>query len=140
MNGHSERFAGLGPSQVRRLTRSLLVTVAVLAAVAVAGAGAFGYLVLGLGVAVGLLLGAANSLALQLAAAKAAGAEQTSKKPLVASSVRRLGAVTVAVIALWLADRQLGIGALIGLGACQFVMVAISSRMMLSALKQEGAK
>lgn len=140
MSDHLERFAGLGPLQVRRLTRTLLIVVAALALAAVIGAGALGYVVLGLGVAVGLLIGAANSLALQLAATKAAQAEQAGKKPLVASSARRLGAVTVAVIALWLADRQLGIGALIGLGACQFVMVAISGRMMLSALKQENAK
>jgi hypothetical protein len=108
-----------------------------MAVLAVAAGLIFGYALIGLGVAIGLGLGVVNAIGLRkrVAAIAIAGG---AKRPAAMSSVRRLAFVTVVVFALVLANKQLGIGAVLGLGMFQFALLISSSRVMLQALRNEG--
>jgi hypothetical protein len=108
-----------------------------MAVLAVAAGLIFGYALIGLGVAIGLGLGALNAAGLRkrVAAIAIAGG---AKRPAAMSSVRRLVVVTIVVFSLVLADRDMGIGAVVGLGMFQFALLVSSSRVMLQALRNEG--
>jgi hypothetical protein len=97
----------------------------------------FGYPLIGFGVAIGLALGVANAMGMRSMAASIA-TSGGQKKPAVMSSVRRLAGVTLVVFALVVLERDLGIGALVGLGLFQFALLISSSRVMLQALRAEG--
>lgn len=97
----------------------------------------FGYALIGLGVAIGLFLGVGNAMGMRHMASTIAAAGG-AKRPAAMSSLRRLALVTFVVFALVLLKRDLGIGALVGLGLFQFALLISSSRVMLQALREEG--
>lgn len=120
---------------VAQIYRGTLLGSAVAALIALIAGFAFGFPTLGLGAAVGLLLGLANALGMRQMAAKVS-AIGGPKRPAVFSSLRRLGLITVAVFALILVSRRLGLAAVVGLGVFQFLLVVSSSRVLLRALRE----
>lgn len=128
---------GLTGAGIRSIFRTALGAAAGIAVVALVAGFLAGYPVIGAGVVVGLAMGVANSLGVRAMAARVAQAGGR-KRPLVASSLRRLAAVTAVVFALVILDRRLGIGALLGLGSFQFAMLVSSSRVMLRAMRQQA--
>lgn len=128
--------SGLDGDGIRSIFRAALGAAAGIAVVALVVGFLAGYPLIGAGVVVGLGLGVANSLGVRAMAARVARAGG-KKRPAVASSLRRLAAVTAVVFALMVLDRRLGVGALVGLGFFQFAMLLSSSRVMLRAMRQE---
>jgi hypothetical protein len=108
-----------------------------MAAVAIIVGFAFGYALTGLGVAVGLMLGAGNAVGMRRMA-NAIAAAGGAKRPAAMSSLRRLALITAVVFAMVAINRDLGIGAIVGLGLFQFTLLVSSSRVMLQALRDEG--
>jgi hypothetical protein len=129
--------SGLRPTGIRTLFVSAIGAAAGMAVLAVTAGFIFGYALMGLGVAIGLALGVTNAIGLRkrVAAIAIAGG---AKRPAAMSSVRRLAVVTVVIFALVIANRNLGIGAVLGLGMFQFALLISSSRVMLQALRAEG--
>lgn len=129
--------AGLRTGAVRTIFISALGAAAGLAVVAVVVGFVFGYALVGLGVAAGLILGAVNAIGMRhmaFAVANAGGA----KRPAAMSSMRRLAFITLVVVALLLLKRDLGLGAIVGVGVFQFALIVSSSRVMLQALRDGG--
>lgn len=129
--------SGLRASGIRTLLLSALGAAAGMAAVAIAAGFAFGYGLIGLGVAVGLLLGASNAIGMRRMASAIAAAGG-AKRPAAMSSLRRLAFITAVVFGLVALNRDLGMGAIVGLGLFQFTLLLSSSRVMLHALREEG--
>lgn len=131
--------SGLRANGIRTLLLSALGAAAGLAAVAIIVGFAFGYGLIGLGVAAGLLLGASNAVGMRRMA-NAIAAAGGAKRPAAMSSLRRLALITAAVFGLVVLKRDLGLGAIVGLGLFQFTLLVSSSRVMLQALREEGRR
>ncbi|MCL2395702.1 MAG: hypothetical protein FWC87_13580 [Acidimicrobiaceae bacterium] len=116
---------------------SALGAAAGMAVVAVIVGFVFGYALTGLGVAIGLLLGASNAVGMRRMA-NAIAAAGGAKRPAAMSSLRRLALITAVVFGLVAVKRDLGLGAIVGLGLFQFTLLVSSSRVMLQALRDEG--
>jgi hypothetical protein len=129
--------SGLRAGGIRTLFLSALGAGAGMAVLAVIAGFIFGYALIGLGVAIGLLLGAGNALGMRHMAATIAAAGG-AKRPAALSSLRRLALITVVVFGLVFLKRDLGVGAIVGLGLFQFALLISSSRVMLQALREEG--
>lgn len=129
--------SGLRANGIRTLLLSALGAAAGMAAVAVIVGFVFGYGLVGLGVAVGLLLGAANAVGMRRMA-NAIAAAGGAKRPAAMSSLRRLALITAVVFGLVAVNRDMGLGAIVGLGLFQFTLLISSSRVMLQALRDEG--
>lgn len=116
---------------------SALGAAAGMAVVAIIAGFVFGYGLVGLGVAIGLLLGASNAVGMRRMASAIAAAGG-AKRPAAMSSLRRLGLITAVVFGLIIFNRDLGMGAIVGVGLFQFTLLVSSSRVMLQALRDEG--
>jgi hypothetical protein len=129
--------SGLRASGIRTLLLSALGAAAGLAVVAIIVGFIFGYALIGVGVAVGLLLGASNAVGMRRMA-NAIAAAGGARRPAAMSSLRRLALITAVVFGMVALDRDLGLGAIVGLGLFQFTLLITSSRVMLQALRDEG--
>lgn len=129
--------SGLRASGIRTLLLSALGAAAGMAVVAIVVGFVFGYGLVGLGLAVGLLLGAGNAVGMRRMA-NAIAAAGGAKRPAAMSSLRRLALITAVVFGLVALNRDMGLGAIVGLGLFQFTLLISSSRVMLQALRDEG--
>lgn len=119
------------------MIRAALGGAAGVALVAVVVSVVLGYPLVGLGVALGLAVGVVNLIGMRHMAARVS-AIGGPKGPAVSGTLRRLGLVTAVIFGLFLLDRQLGLGALVGMGAFQMVVVGCSSRMLIRALRGQA--
>lgn len=83
-----------------------------------------GYPAAGIGLCIGLSLALGNFRLISAATVKASrsGTEST-RRPLVANTLGRMGAISVIALGLVFVNRQLGFGTLVGLAAFQFLMI-----------------
>lgn len=122
--------------EVTKVFRKTLVVAGILAVVGAAAAAAVGYAVIGLGLAVGLGLGAVNAMGMRTMVSRSVSLER-GKRQMAGSSVGRLAVVTGAVLLIFLASRDAGLGSLAGLALFQMMLLATSSKVILRQLKSE---
>jgi hypothetical protein len=117
-------FSVLSVPELSRLARRTALAAAALGALALVVSVVLGYALFGVGAGLGLVLALGNFRLIVRSTAKAASSGQEhTRRPLVTSTLGRLGALSaVALLLAWLV-RPLGFGVIVGLALFQFVLL-----------------
>jgi len=117
-------FSHFSLPQISSVARRTALGAAIAGAVALVGLSLLGYGWAGVGICVGLTLALGNFRLIAASTVKAAASVQPDKRrPLVMSTLGRLGVISVIALGLVFVQRELGFGALLGLALFQFVLL-----------------
>src|SRR5579872_6479840 len=118
-------FSTLSVPELSRLARRTALVAALLGALALVVSVVVGYALFGVGACLGLLMALGNFRLIVRSTAKAASSGQEhTRRPLVTSTLGRLGVISaVALLLAWLV-RPLGFGVVVGLALFQFTLLA----------------
>ncbi len=124
-----------GPSKWARASR-LAVLPLCLGAAAIVVAAVLGHPWAGVLFAVGLLLGAANGMAAQMATVWMTAADGVDRSTIVRSSLRRLALVTIVALAIAFLARPTGWVLLLGLAVYQLLGTAVTAGATMRELRR----
>jgi hypothetical protein len=117
-------FSHFSLPQISSVARRTALGAAIVGAAALVGLSLLGYALAGVGVCIGLALALGNFRLIAASTVKAASSAQPDKRrPLVMSTLGRLGVVSVIALGLVFLQRELGFGALLGLAVFQFMLL-----------------
>ncbi len=139
-------FSHFSVPQISSVARRTALAAVGVGVVALIGLALLGYALAGVGVCVGLALALGNFRLIAASTVKAAASERPDKRrPLVMSTLGRLGVVSAVALGLVFVSTQLGFGALIGLAVFQFtllgnVVVAMLRDPEMGATAGDGAR
>jgi hypothetical protein len=118
-------FSALSVPALSRLARRTALVASVLGGLAVVVSAVVGYVLFGIGACLGLVLALANFRLIVRSTARAASSgEEHTRRPLVTSTLGRLGAISVVALLLAWLVRPLGFGVIVGLALFQFTLLA----------------
>jgi hypothetical protein len=125
MNGIGALVQQFSLPEISRVLKRTVIIALVLGAVAVIVSGIVGHILFGVGAYLGLALGLMNIRAITNQTAKVANSDTTKVfRAMARMTLVRLGATTAAVVVLFVAARDLGLGSAVGLCAYYLVFVA----------------
>ena len=118
-------FSALPVPQLSRLARRTALVAAAIGALCLVVTSIVGYALFGVGACLGLAMAMGNFRLIVRSTAKAAAAGQEhTRRPLVASTLGRLGLISVVALLLAWLVRPLGFGTIVGLALFQFTLLA----------------
>ncbi len=125
MNGIGALVEQFSLPEISRVLKRTVIIGFVLGAVAIVVSGLVGQILFGVGAYIGLAIGFVNIRAITTQTAKVANSgTQRVFRALAQMTLFRLGGTTVAVVVLFLAARQMGLGSAVGLCVYYLVFVA----------------
>jgi hypothetical protein len=122
-------------ASVRRIYGAAFGAAAFVGLAGIALGAALGWPLVGLGFALGLALGAANSRGVGAMAVRLAEVGG-GKRPAIASSLRRLAAVTAVAVAVLVLDKYMGLATVGGLAVFQMMMLGVTAKAVLRSLHE----
>jgi ABC-type antimicrobial peptide transport system permease subunit len=125
MNGIGALVEQFSLPEISRVLKRTVIIALVAGAIAIFVSGLLGHILFGFGAYLGVGLGLMNIRAITNQTAKVANSDTTRVfRAMAQMTLVRLGATTVAIVVLFIADRDLGLGAAVGLCAYYLIFVA----------------
>jgi len=113
-----------------RVSRHTVVSALIAGVVGMAAAVLLGAPLVALGLGIGIGMGILNFRLIVKSVAKVGARQGNHRRPLAASTVRRLAVITVVALGLCFLSFPLGVGVMAGLALFQFLLLATMARSM----------
>lgn len=124
MNGIGALVEQFSLPEISRVLKRTVIIALVAGAIAIIVSGLLGHILFGVGAYLGVALGLMNIRAITNQTAKVANSDTTKVfRAMAQMTLVRLGATTVAVVVLFIAARDLGLGSAVGLCAYYLIFV-----------------